>query len=88
MSTRPPTTGNLPDEDPRLGEPIAALSQLEQDTSPGFFGIVRKKILGRMAASQVASFSWQLPRVIVIELITMLAHILSGFAGPKKGEKS
>jgi hypothetical protein len=88
MNTRPPTSGNLPDEDPRLGEPITALSQLEQNTSPGFFGIVRKKILGRMAASQVASFSWQLPRIIAIELITMLVDILSGFAGPRKGEKS
>lgn len=88
MNGRPPAPGDLPDEDPRLGEPIADLSLLEQNTSPGFFGNVRKKILGRMAASQMASFSWQLPRIIAIELITMLVHILSGFAGPKKGEKS
>lgn len=88
MNGRSPAPGDLPDEDPRLGEPIAALSLLEQDTSPGFFGSVRKKILGRTAASQVVSFSWQLPRIIAIELITMLVHILGGFGGPKKGERS
>jgi hypothetical protein len=88
MNGKTPGPGNLPDEDPRLGEPIAALNLLEQNAPAGFFGKIRKKILRRVATSQLASFSWQLPRVISIELLTMFVQILGGFRSRKKGERS
>jgi hypothetical protein len=82
------SSGGLPDEDPLLGEPITALNELEQNTSPRFLGNVRKKIFRRMAASEFASFSWQIPRIISIEFVGMLVEILSAFGGRKKEEKS
>ena len=70
-----------------LGEPIAALLDLEQDTSPSFFARVRRKIHRRTTGSQLASFSWYLPRMILLEFWNVLIHILNPGA-PQKGGRS
>ena len=65
-------------------EPIAELRDLEHETSPGFLSRVRKRIYRRTAVSQVATFSWHLPKVILVEMAGMLVHILSAL-GSRKG---
>jgi hypothetical protein len=80
-------------EDPELPEegaeqepdqPIVALADLEQNISPGFFSVVRKKIYRRTAASQVVSFSWNVPRMIFFELANIFAGLVM-LAGKRKG---
>lgn len=66
----------LPDEDPLAGEPIKALRELEEDTSPFFLRAIRRNIHRRTAASHLLSFSWQLPKVTFVEMESMLIHIL------------
>ncbi len=65
-------------------EPIAPLAELGQDVSPQFLEAVRKKIYRRTTANQVAAFSWNLPRVILMEMLMLTAHF---FAGPKDKAK-
>lgn len=84
-SDDPPVTPPIDDgPDPEPDEPIRELMDLERETSPGFLELVRRKIYRRTAVSHVATFSWHLPRVILVELVGMLGHILNGF-GTRKG---
>lgn len=69
------TQDNLPSGD-SVGEPVAALATLEQDTSPQFVAIVRKKIHRRTTVSQFMGFSWNFPRMLLLELVRMLGEIL------------
>jgi hypothetical protein len=69
---------NQDNEQPDPGQPIAPLAELEQEVSPQFLAAIRKKIYRRTAANQVLAFSWNLPKVIVMELVLLVAHFLSG----------
>ncbi len=64
--------------------PIRALKDQEHETSPDFMGRVRRKIYRRATVSQVASYSWHLPKVILMELASLLGHLCRVF-GTKKG---
>jgi hypothetical protein len=77
-------SGPAPDDEP--DEPVRELMHLERDTSPGFLARVRRRIYRRSAVSHVATFSWHLPRVILIELVSMLGHILNAI-GTRKGSE-
>jgi hypothetical protein len=81
-TTRMPTP--MPDDDPETGEPIRALSELKQDTSPTFLDSIRKTIHRRTTATQFLSFSWQLPRIVLGELGSMLVQIVNAFSTRKE----
>jgi hypothetical protein len=71
------------DEAAELGRPVDELLQLEDGLSPQFLLGVRKKIDRRRTTGQLVSFSWNLPRVILMEMITWLSQIQELF-----GEKN
>lgn len=73
-----------PDDDSQEEEPIEHLKELEQDTSPFFLTNVRRRIHRRTTASQLLSFSWQLPRIAFVELGSMMAHVLSSLTIRKR----
>ena len=54
--------------DPDAGEPIRMLAGQEVETSSGFLRRVRGKIHRRTAVSQFAVYSWDLPRVVLMDL--------------------
>jgi hypothetical protein len=68
-------------------EPIRELLDLERETSPGFLSRVRRKIYRRTAVSHVANFSWHMPKVILLEMVGMLGHILNAFGARKGNER-
>ena len=72
----PQNSSRAPDEDREAGEPIGILRELEQDTSPSFLSMIRKRIYRRTTASQLISVSWHLPGVVFAELLNMFIHIL------------
>jgi hypothetical protein len=76
---------NEPDVDP--GEPVTVLADLEQEPSTAFLNVVRRKIHRRSAASQFVSFSWNVPKVILLEFWNILVEILSS-RGTQKGGQS
>jgi len=73
-------------EDLETGEPVRELLNLEYDTSPVFLTGVRRKIHRRVATAHVASFSWNLPKAILLELIRLLGHSF-GALGDTKGTR-
>jgi hypothetical protein len=83
-NTLPPASGK-PEESRDSEEPITALRELEQDTSPLFLNKIRHKIHRHATASQLLAFSWQIPKIVFVELQSMLTEILSGLGG-KTGE--
>jgi hypothetical protein len=65
------------DNDDLEQPPIASLADLEQEVSPQFLRTLRKKIYRRTATNQVVSFSWNLPKVILLEMIMLIGHFFS-----------
>jgi hypothetical protein len=65
----PPKPGAPDDND--LGAPAHQLVQLEVEPSTNFFPIVRRKIYRRTAASQFVNFTWNVPAMVLRELLAM-----------------
>jgi hypothetical protein len=72
-------------EDPDL--PIDSLREQERETAPDFLSKVRNKIHRRTAASQVASYSWHLPKVVLIEMASVLGYIFTAISGNKDSQR-
>ena len=69
-----------------MGQRIPALLEQEHETSPDFVDRVRRKIYRRTATSQLASYSWHLPKTILIELASLLNHLFRTFGTKKEPE--
>jgi hypothetical protein len=67
--------------------PIRVLADQEYEPSADFVAKVRRKIYRRTAASQLASYSWHLPKVILVELARLIGHFVNAF-GTNKEPKS
>jgi hypothetical protein len=74
---RGPGTGPPDDEDPDTGQPIEVLADLESPTRPGFMDRVRNRIERRSVTSQFLTFSWHLPKVVILEFLEMLFEMFS-----------
>jgi hypothetical protein len=67
-------------------QPIRLLMEQEWETSPDFIKRIRANIHRRAAASQLASFSWNLPKTILMELAGVLGHLFKTVNGKKESE--
>jgi hypothetical protein len=68
---------------PDTGEPIRILLEQESQPSSGFIAKIRRKVYRRTATSQLAGFSWHLPKVIFVEMLGVFAHLFSAFGTDK-----
>lgn len=59
------------------------LAEQELETSADFIAKVHRKIERRTAASQYVSFSWNMPKVVLLELAGMLKHLVTNIDGKK-----
>ena len=66
------------------GQPIEVLKELQQETSARFLGRVRGRIHRRAATTQVAAYSWHLPKTTLLEMARLLTHLLQSFGTPKE----
>jgi hypothetical protein len=73
------------EQDPDL--PIASLKDQEREAAPDFVSRVRNKIQRRTAASQFATYSWNLPKLVLIEMVSLLSHIFTAVGGKKESER-
>ena len=73
-----------PEPEQEAEQPIRVLRDLEQETSPDFAGKVRRKILRRTSTAQFAGFSWNLPKVILLELVNLLRHLFTAVSGRRQ----
>lgn len=58
-------------------EPIRELTGQEVEPSRDFLGRVRRNIERRSATAHLATFSWQLPRVLLVEFLQLLGDVPS-----------
>lgn len=61
--------------------PIRALPSQEHETSPDFLARIRRRIYRRAATSQLASYSWNVPKLILIEMVSLLGHLFTMSGG-------
>ena len=73
---------NPAEEEP--GPPIQVLAGAEHPVSDEFIGRVRRTIFRRTAVSQLASYSWHIPKLILMEMASMFGHILKASANNKE----
>jgi hypothetical protein len=64
-----------PAQDIDTGEPISVLSQLEEEPSGGFVHRLRARLGRRITSSQVASFAWNVPILVLLEFLNMLFRL-------------
>ena len=65
-------------------EPIHELRNLERQTKPDFLARVRSSIHRRTATAQIASYSWYTPRLVLIEMASMLEYIVRTVSGNRR----
>ncbi len=71
-------------DDLDLGPPLLLLREQERETSARFVGLVRRRIHRRTAATQVATFSWHLPKTALAEMARLLSHFVQTFGSNKE----
>ena len=64
--------GPAEEQDGEAGEPVSILEELDQETSPRFLERVRHRIDRRVLSSHVMSLTWQVPMVVVLELLKFI----------------
>jgi hypothetical protein len=87
MSNGPesPNSANREEVDP--GTAIDALAGFEYPASSGFLSLFRRKIYRRTTTAQVASFSWNIPGMVLLELCRILIQLLQ-VKHTSKGERT
>jgi hypothetical protein len=68
-----------PGSEQETGEPVRVLRDQERDTAPDFLARVRNRIHRRSATAQLATYSWQVPKIVLIEMASMLSHVFTSF---------
>jgi hypothetical protein len=69
------------------GQPIAMLKEAAMAPSSDFIGRVRRKIHRRTTASQLASYSWHMPKVVLLEMANLFGHIVKASVAKKESGK-
>lgn len=65
-------------------EPIHLLRDQERETKPDFLARVRNKIYRRTATAQIASYSWHAPKLVLVEMASMLNYIFRMVGGNRR----
>jgi hypothetical protein len=68
-------------------EPVAELVNQEKETAPDFLSRVRNKIRRRSAASQLAAYSWHVPKLVLLEMASILSYVFAEFGGRKDSQR-
>lgn len=87
MSEGPQNPIGLPDDDQDTGPPISVLRELQHDTSPFFWRRIRHRIHRRKTTSEFLSASWEFPRIVFIELASILIDIFSATSARKRDRR-
>jgi hypothetical protein len=86
MNQDPDDLTGTPRRADEVERPLHLLTEQEQETSPDFVAKVQRMILRRSAASQYVSFSWNMPKVVLVELAGILRHLVTIFDGKRDSQ--
>ncbi|MGH9665018.1 MAG: hypothetical protein ACRD9L_11395 [Bryobacteraceae bacterium] len=76
--------GGAPDDDREAERPIRALIGQEFETSPDFITRIRKKIDRRTTVSHFTSYSWNVPKIVLTEMLSVLKYLFSALGAQRK----
>jgi hypothetical protein len=65
-------------------ESIRELRDHERETKPDFLDRIRNRIFRRTATAQIASYSWHAPRLVLVEMASMLNYIFRMVGGNRR----
>ena len=87
MSDGSPSDGQIPPPGEGANEdvPLRELADLAAETSAGFFARLRARISRRKLAAEVASFSWHLPVMVLVEFLNLILKVLGSRPAQKGG---
>jgi hypothetical protein len=66
--------------------PIRALIDQEIETSPEFMTRVRRKIDRRTTISHLTSYSYDVPKIVLPEMLRVTWHLFLAFGGRKESQ--
>ena len=76
-------TNSDPDPDPDPGVPIDLLHSHQEEPDPDFIAGVRRKIHRRAVTAQFATYSWQMPKLVLTEVASVFGHVIRTLASNK-----
>ena len=82
MSTE---NGNGPG--PEQEEPISLLAGQESQVSADFIPKLRRRIHRRAASSQVMAFCWELPQIVLFEMVHLAVEVAAAVGGKKENQR-
>jgi hypothetical protein len=65
-------------------EPIDLLRDQERETKPDFLARVRNRIYRRTATAHIANYSWHTPKLVLVEMASMLSYIVRMVGGNRR----
>ena len=80
-------SGNGAPGDEEAGRLVELLRDQEVEPAADFAGKVKRSIHRKAAAGQYASFAWQMPKVVLLEMLSLCAH-WADVAGGSKDKQS
>ena len=69
-----------------MEQPIQVLRDQEHDTASDFLARVRNRINRRSSTAHVAAYSWNMPKIVVVEMISMFSHVLTSLSGKRRSQ--
>lgn len=67
-------------------EPIGVLAEQEEHISADFVPKLRRRIHRRAVSSQVVAFCWELPQIVLFEMVHLAVEVAAAVGGKKEIE--
>lgn len=65
------------------GTPIDLLRSQEEEPDPDFIAGIRRKIHRRAVTAQFATYSWQMPKLVLTEVASVFGYVIRSLASNK-----
>jgi hypothetical protein len=68
-------------------EPIGLLAGQEDQAPADFIPKLRRRIHRRATSSQVVAFCWELPQIVLLEMVQLAVEVAAAVGGKKEIER-
>jgi hypothetical protein len=69
---------------PEQEEPIRLLARQEEQAAADFIPKLRRRIHRRAASSQFVAFCWELPQIVLLEMVHLAVEVAAAVGGKKE----
>lgn len=75
------------DPEQRQEEPIRLFASQEEQVAADFIPKLRRRIHRRAASSQFVAFCWELPQIVLFEMVHLAVEVAAAVGGRKEIER-